>query len=268
MSEVRLVESSGLKLVIFEPSLLGLAASPKGNGQYTPVRLSEVMADPLTLAALDGPMFHNCDAGASYASSDCVNPRFAELDKGVAILEPSDRGEAAIGVYLSVVDGRAEWSVSGPINTQASVGVQMYPSLVIDGRVPSLSVTGSNGQREGRAGVLGFANGEIAFAVGTDTLAGFGQRCRQTGAVWGGYTDGGGSTALAMRNEDGTVRKWGASENRPVAVFLVARKPVAPSLPATVISAAPTALVVGLMTALVVGGVFYVKDRYGDRLGL
>lgn len=220
-----LSERDGLVLVEFDPATLGIFAKPTSSERYEPVTLSDAMWDQDVLAALDGPMFGNCDPGSSYATSNCADPRFAQLDQSVGVSDPPNRGEENSGVSVSIVDGLAIWSGGSGFDRRATVGVQMYPALVMDGEIQATRATGSNADRVKRAAVAGLANGRLAFCYAIDTMAGFARRIRDAGAVWAGYTDGGGSTALGYRDpQTGAVRRFISSEDRPVAMFLVARR--------------------------------------------
>lgn len=226
MTSLRFTDDGTFRMVAFPPSWLSIYAKPTGNGQYAPVTIADAMADKSVVAAIDGPMFANCDAGASYETSQCADPRYAQLDKSDRINDPPNRGNDRDGVSVSVVRGAAQWTTGGAIDTDASVGLQLYPALVANGVVSALSSDGSNGQRVGRAALLGLQDGSLAFATAYDTIHGFARRCRAAGAVWAGYTDGGGSTAMGYRPVGEPLRQWGnVSDPRPVAVFLVAKQP-------------------------------------------
>lgn len=226
MSEVSQIESNGLVILAFDPSLLGTTAEPLGRGDFRASRLSAVMEREDVLAAIDGTMFTNCDAGSTFRTLRCADPDYAVLDLERGVMELPNRGNENEGLSLSVVNGRAVWATGGRFDPRASLGVQFYPALVLNGAVASLSSAGSNEQPLMRAAVLGFADGRIGFARGTDSLRGFAERCRAAGAIWAGYTDGSTSTAMALRLPDGSFRRWGMSEQneRPVAFFLVARR--------------------------------------------
>lgn len=214
-----------LHRVTFEPSQLGIVASSRDrSGTYVPMRLAQAMSSSEVVAALDGPMFSTCDS-AGYSTSRCADPRFAQYDAGPGVIDLANPGEASKGITLSVRGGAARWSRSSATLPDADVVVQLYPSLVEDGRVVSVSTSGSNASRVWRAAVAQYRDGRLAFVVGVETLAGFAQALAQSGAVWAGYTDGGGSTALGMRGIDPSapISRWGSSEDRPVAVFLVAK---------------------------------------------
>lgn len=245
MSDVRFVDSNGLSILVFDPSMLGLAIQPSGNGKFRPLKLSEVMAREDVLAALDGTMFSNCDPGSNFRTLRCADPDYAVLDRARGVFEQSNRGKSDDGLSLWIVDGKARWTRGGSIDSQASVGVQMYPSLVMNGVVSRLSTGGSNSQSLLRAGVLGFPDGSIGFAKGFDSLQGFADRCHAAGAIWGGYTDGGTSTSMGLRLPDGTFRRWGmsAENERPVAMFLIARRPAAKSLMPLVVGVAAVAAI-------------------------
>lgn len=216
--------NGSLYQVFFAPSQLGLVASHRDpSGTYYPIRLSEAMAARGVLAAIDGPMFSTCDA-AGYSTSRCSDPRFAQVDVSEGIREPANRSESGKGITLSVKDGVAHWSRSSATLPEGDVVVQLYPSLVEGGDVVPVSTEGSNASRVWRAAVAGYPDGRLAFLVAVDSLAGFARAIAESGALWAGYTDGGGSTALGFRSQSSTptYSRWGSSEDRPVAVFVVA----------------------------------------------
>lgn len=213
---------NGLHLVRFAPERLGIVASPieESEGDYRPMRLREAMAFPGVLAAIDGPMFSNCDRGRSYAQSICADPRFLQEDAQRAIKDLADRGEGGRGLTLSVVGGVPSWATGDERAPGARVAVQLYPPLVRDGQAATLSTTGGNGSSVWRAALAELNSGELAFVVAVDSLQGFARKLAQI-ARFAGYTDGGGSTALGWRDAEGEHRR-GSGEDRPVATFLVA----------------------------------------------
>jgi hypothetical protein len=214
----------GLHRVLFDPSQLGIVAYPRDRpGTYVPLRLTQAMGAADVLAALDGPMFSICDA-AGYSTSRCADPRFAQQDAGHGVIDLANPSESRKGVTLSIAGGVPRWTRSSSALPNGEVVVQLYPSLVEDGVVVPVSTTGSNASRVWRAAVAQYRDGRLAFVVGVDSLAGFARALEASGAIWAGYTDGGGSTALGFRSTPGgEVYRFGSSEDRPVAVFLVAR---------------------------------------------
>ena len=260
MSEVEFLDRQGLSILAFDPSLLGLAVKPIGNGRFDPMTLSEVMRREDVLAAIDGSMFTNCDPGSNERTLECANPELAALDRSQGVLEQSDRGKGDQGISLWIVNGRARWTLGGSIDSEAAVGAQFYPSLVVNGRVSEVSTSGGNAHIVGRAAVLGLADGRVAFATGRDSLQGFARRCAAAGAVWAGYTDGGTSYSMGLREASGSFRRWGMSEanERPVAMFLVARRPVSKSIVTS--SAAPW--IIGTAAVVAIGlGVWALRRR-------
>lgn len=266
---VRSVFEHGLHGVRFPASWLGIAAIDRDasgriqTGTYHPIRLLDAMAVPGVHAAIDGPMFSNCDPGASYATSQCADPRFAQADlddrDGRVLRDAADAGEAGKGVSVSVVRGQARWNAGSTSDPNATVSVQLYPSLVLDGVVTNVSDSGSNAQRVWRSAIAGYPDGSLAFWVGQASLQDFANRVRATGATWAGYTDGGGSAALGMKSSTG-IQRWGSSEDRPVAVFVVAREPNARSAAAKVAEA----MAIGAGVAVAAGLISLAWDRWSD----
>ena len=262
----RMSERDELVIITFSPALLGVYARPISSGRYEPISLSDVMWDERVAAALDGPMFSNCAPGTTYATSYCADPRFAQLDQSVGVSDPPNQGNESKGVSVSIVDDLAIWSLGGAFDSRATVGVQMFPTLVADGAVQTVSTTGADAERVRRVALAGLPDGRLAFVYGTDSLAGFARRCRDAGFIWAGYTDGGGSTSMGYRDpETENVRRWGPSQQneRRVAIFLVARKPTDPVIEAAKTAGIGLAIGVGTLGATALG--LWAYSRYRNR---
>ncbi len=213
----------------FPPTALGVYATPSAAG-YLPHRADAPIAAGAH-AALNGPMFAlcagqsariaaahpGCTGNCQYAYADCEQLDYAHLDAAAGIADPGrNPGD---GLVIAVVDGTA--MVASEIPAGASVGVQLYPALVRDGQVQPTSSGGSNSEVVWRSALAILSDGSLAFIVGRATMVGFARAIADLGAVAAGYTDGGGSTALAT---DGGERV-GSTEDRPVPSWLVARDP-------------------------------------------
>lgn len=213
----------------FPPAALGIYATPTAAG-YLPHRSDAPIADGFH-AALNGPMFAlcagqsarvaaahpGCTGNCQYAYADCERLDYAHLDASAGIADPGrNPGD---GLVIAVVDGVA--TVATEIPPNASVGVQLYPALVRDGVVQPTSTGGSNGEVVWRSALAILADGSLAFVVGRATMAGFARAIADLGAVAAGYTDGGGSTALATDAGE----RVGSAEDRPVPSWLVAGDP-------------------------------------------
>lgn len=253
----------GLHVLRFPPGQLGIVANPieDSEGDYRPLRLSDAMAFPDVLGAIDGPMFSNCSPGRSYAQSVCADPRFLQEDSQRAIKDLADRGEGGRGLTVSIVGDQASWAEGDERASGARVAVQLYPPLVRDGQAATLSTSGGNGSSVWRAALVELFSGELAFVVAVDSLQGFARRLAGI-ARWAGYTDGGGSTAMGWRDESGDHRR-GSGEDRPVATFLVALEKPPISLPG-----AGAVLLCGLGTGLLTWSALELWRRFEERRGI
>ncbi len=251
----------GLHVVRFAPSQLGIVASPipDSGGEYRPMRLAEALAFPGVIAAIDGPMFSNCDpSGRGYLSSTCADPRFLQEDVRMAIRDLADRGDGGRGLTLSIAGGQPRWFDGDAKAEGATVSVQLYPSLVRDGQASTVSTAGGNGSSVWRAALAELRSGELAFVVAVDSLQGFARKLAEI-ARWAGYTDGGGSTALGWRDAAGEHRR-GSGENRPVATFLVALEEAPLDLPGV-----GAVLLCGLGAGLLTFSGLELWRRFGPR---
>jgi len=217
---IELLPTNGLKLVLFRPELLGVFTRPVAGG-YAPLGPGEILAASGADAAINGPMFGQCEQpglhhnNSDYAISICS--RLDYLHKDAAFSAPGRYPDR--GVTLSVLpDGHAVFLDNANVAPGARVAVQFYPPLVVDGRnvaTPTLN-TGS----EWRSGVALMQDGRLAFAVGTMPMHAFAAALIRAGAVGAAYTDGGGSSALVT-----AAATAGSSEHRRVASWLIVRKP-------------------------------------------
>ncbi len=200
----RIVDTTRLSYVAFDPAWLRVLRTSDGRRRTAQEALDAV---PGALIALDGPMYRETGTGRG-------DPQYALLDRTAGLDEPSER--SASGISLGIVDGR--WAVrpGGVLPTGSKTGVQLYPTLVLDGQVQSTAAHDQG--REWRAGVAALRDGRILFATGQMAMADFARELLALGAVHAGYTDGGGSARLVAR--DGTWR--GSRENRAVPSWLLA----------------------------------------------
>jgi hypothetical protein len=219
VSDVNVSTREGATVATFDAPLLSIITFPKSGRTVWPSRASEALqADPSVVAVIDGPMFNNCDS-RPYATSSCADMDYLHVDAAKQINYQADSDKRGRGITLSVMpDGSTRWALGASPESGAKTSVQFYPSLVYNGQVQSVSNSGSNANRVWRAGVAQLSDGKLAFVVAQESLSGFAALLRRLGAVHAGYTDGGGSTAVATRE-----RTVGSSENRPVATWLAVR---------------------------------------------
>lgn len=185
------------------------------GGVVKPLTAQEALAQSGARAVLDGPMFKIVGEGG-YASA-----RAFRLDYRVqSEVGTEDGGDAtnARGITLSIVEGVAIVRGGDDPHPAARVAVQLYPTLVRNGK--TVASRELNREHTWRAGVAVLSDGRIALAVAPGTMRGFAGALReQLGAVDAGYGDGGGSTRLLL--DDGRV--FGSRENRRVASWLLLR---------------------------------------------
>lgn len=190
--------------------MLSLYVDSLGANEARPHNAQDVMAITGADAALDGPMFSLCDSSQSYASADCGVVGYKHLDLATGVNIPSSFPSR--GMTISIKNGVASpTDVSG-----AQVAVQLYPTLVTDGR-PAMFGSGAVASR---AGLAIMRDGRLAFVTSVPmTLDDFSSKLAAAGAVSAGYTDGGGSTSLAVKPNGYS----GSSEHRRVVTWLLAK---------------------------------------------
>lgn len=205
---------SGLVLVRFPASWLHAYLRPTAPGSrtYERVRGSDALASVSgAIAVLDGSMYDDLGGGR------------ADLNYLVSVPGISDPGEFdARGVTLNVdASGTAQWSRGGRITPGARTSVQLYPSLVESGR--NVQNPDRDTDSNWRAAIVGFGPGELAFAVQRAPMHAFADELIRAGAQWAGYTDGGGSARALVRAGDGSIQRFGSSEDRAVPLWLFVR---------------------------------------------
>ena len=148
---------------------------------------------PECAAILDGPMWSNRRLDGTSGAA----PLFRLLDTAGRVDVPSQR--AGEGVTLSVVEGVASARRTDAVAPGASVAVQGWPPLIVEGEVVATDV-GSNAERVGRAAWALMGDGRVGlFAARASAMRAFAVELRALGAVAAGYTDGGSSTYLRGR---------------------------------------------------------------------
>lgn len=246
MADVTVTRAGGLTIASFEPNQLGIVISPREGRTVFPMSAADVIAaDSTVVAALDGPMFETCD-DLSYARSQCADLDYVHQDARAGVRYASDPDKATRGITISAMpNGSSIAEIGGDIPLGAIASVQMYPTLVYDGFVQSVSTSGSNANTLWRAAFAQMRDGRLAFIVGRDSLLGFARSLAAAGVYAAGYTDGGGSALLLA---DGN--RFGSTENRRVASWIVARSKssVRPSLVAPILVGAAVVATVGVFS--------------------
>lgn len=193
------------QLISSGPTLTLVAFDPAGLGVVTPARPSTAedvfRSQPDVLVAIGGPMFSFCEGQPrDYGRYDCgrVNYALRDEDRGTHI--PGLRSNDQDGVTFSVVGGALVAARGNAPAPGARVSIQTYPGLVEDGQVAVGSPTsGPDSENNGRVGLGVLRDGRAFFAYARCSLRVFAERLRSAGAVWAGYTDGGGSSSLVTR---------------------------------------------------------------------
>lgn len=195
--------------------MLSLYAQSAGGDTAVPHSASEALQNSGGEAVLDGPMFTKCDPSGSYASQDCGHVVYQHFDLSSGVSFESKR--SSVGMTISVMPDGSTVAASGSTAAQgARLSVQLYPKLVVQGQPASVADQGVFGYV---AALAVMRDGRMAFVIGRNmSLPTFARQLADAGAVYAGYTDGGGSASLATL--DGYV---GSSEHRRVLTWLVAK---------------------------------------------
>lgn len=191
----------GLKMVIAEPSGLGVIVPPR------PQTAEQLFAEhPEVVVAVDGPMFSICEGQPDdYARYQCgrVNYRLDDPSHGVRV--PSRNTD--VGVTFSLVGGSLTALRGSARAPGASVSIQCYPGLVEEGSVAvSRRTSGPDSESNGRVAIGITASGKLFFAYARMSMFEFATALQRSGVTWAGYTDGGGSSSLVQRLPNGTLQ--------------------------------------------------------------
>jgi hypothetical protein len=210
-----LVEQDGLTAYVFPATRLGLYMDPVVDVHVRPHTAAEALAAyPKADAMLDGAMFRLTDRRGYETSQKAMLDYGARDDAHELSYHGLYPGR---GITIAVHDGRAVVADGWSAPELAHVAAQFYPTLVHGGAV--VARRDRNTQRVQRAGLAVLRDGRLALFVCKAGLRVVAERLRGVlDATDAGYTDGGGSTRLALR--DG--RWFGSTENRRVACWLLA----------------------------------------------
>ncbi len=228
MSDVtRYLGAGGLVLVLFPPSWLGVELDDTDGDTSTgerPETLRQVLARlPDVVAAIDGPMFEVAD-GKPYTTSGHARLLYRYLDRRRGVDVPSrylDRGAT-----LAVIGGRAVWTRGGRETSGAEFAVQGFPELLFEGA--NVANAARDTDVTGRAALVLAADGRVGFAVARASMYGFAELLRTVGSAsvrHAVYLDGGGSTALALRGEEGELVTGVGLDARRVPAYVLATPP-------------------------------------------
>lgn len=215
---MKILSVLGLSYVRFPAGQLGVYLDHVGGNPNlaAPHTAAEVLRlCPAAEAVLDGPMFDVADNTGSYSKYRVghINYRLVDAEDGDNV----DGGTKTDrkGCTLSVVNGHVMWTDGDAPVLSARVAIQFYPSLVRAGQI--VASASLNKGVVWRAGV-GSIGDDVVFAVSQCSMVEFARRMLGLGCLEAGYTDGGGSARLAVR-EPG-VPSAGSSENRRVPSWL------------------------------------------------
>jgi len=215
-------QAGPLKTFTFDPSQFGLFALPQQGNGATPIKPIDILNASGAVAALNGPMFGVCPGqnlprgNAQYGVSSCDTLQYFEYDAGQSL---NVQGlYASRGITISVVNGEATATSGGSFPSDASVAVQLYPALIDNGHI--VASQDKDTDRVWRSGLAILSTGQLMFAVGQMSMYDFASSLADLGAIYAGYTDGGGSTAMVASGEFA-----GSSEGRPVPSWLIVRVP-------------------------------------------
>lgn len=211
--------ATGLQFVRFPAKQLGVYLDSAGLplNRARPHTAAEVLdLCPAAEAVLDGPMFHVADRYANYETYKVgvLDYRYIDTQDG----DTADGGALTDrkGCTLSIVPpGVSLWFDGDHVAPGALAAVQFYPALVRAGRVVASAQV--NRSKVWRAGI-GSINEDVVFAVGVATMSDFAHWMLLLGCTEAGYTDGGGSARLAVREQG--VPSAGSRENRRVPSWL------------------------------------------------
>lgn len=149
--------------------------------------LPQILSDwPRALFVANGTMFE----------STAGHDRFGALDRELGVNHSSTIVDE--GATIAVVGGRAVGAYGGRVPAGASVALQGWPSLVINGR-PVYHPTAANNERVWRSGLGSLADGRVLYVALVGSLAMLSDRMAELGAVVAGYLDGGHSQGAELR---------------------------------------------------------------------
>lgn len=220
-----------LVLVAFPPSWLGIEAEDRDGNRATaenPETGRELLTRlPRAVALIDGPMFDPEDT-SDYTRYQRARLLYRYLDRRRGITVPTRYPER--GATLSVDPQGRVTVLDGAREAEGAVfAVQGYPEVVRNGRVEASERADSNAT--GRAALCALSDGRVAFAIARCGMAEFGRALLALRLDGGAtvrdaiYTDGGGSTTLALRGEGGALAVAHGLDARRLPAYLIAEPP-------------------------------------------
>ena len=202
MSAPEVIRAPGIKILAMSAAGFGVVVPP------TPTTAAQLFAaHPEVVAAIDGPMFSICPGQPSdYAAYQCGRVNFTLLDRGRGVAQDARQANLSNGVTFSLVGSNLLAARGAGVAPGATVAVQTFPGLVEDGQIAvGQPASGPNTETTGRIAMGILRDGRMFFAYGRLPMHQFAVSLRDAGAVWAGYTDGGGSSSLVQRMADGSL---------------------------------------------------------------
>lgn len=196
----QILNPPGLTMIAFPPAGLGVVIPSNPITAETLFR-----GHPDVVVAIDGPMFDYCPGQPrDYDRYQCGVVRYSMFDAGRNVNAPGYSSTANEGVTFSLRGGALSAASGRRPAPGASVAIQMYPGLVENGAIAIRRRTeGPDAQPNWRVAMGLLRDGRAFFAHGRKTMYEFAEALLAAGAVWAGYTDGGGSASLVLRRADG-----------------------------------------------------------------
>ena len=220
-----------LLLLAFDARWLGIECDDTDGNRATAERPEtgrEVMARmPNVVAVLGGPMFSPEDS-SDYARYQRARLLYRYLDRRRNITVPTRHPER--GATLSVDSVGRVTVLDGAREADGAIwAVQGYPEVLREGRIEASDRADTN--VTGRAALCALSDGRVAFAIARCGMADFGRvlvalrmegDTRVRDAI---YTDGGGSTCLALRGTGGELVVAHGLDARRLPAYLTAEPP-------------------------------------------
>lgn len=215
-----------LRYIIVPPRLTVVARPLAGGRSFTPMTGSQARElVPEALAVVDGPMFSVCGPDAArrpgesevarYARASCGSPDYRVFDHAAGIDVPSHNPRA--GLTVSLVGRRVVVNDDDVVAPGADVAIQLRPGLVRNGQIVATNA-GPNAERNWRVGIGVLGDGNLVFAISQSAMVAFAIALQGIGVTDAGYTDGGGSGRIELKNG----ARAGSSENRRVPIWIAA----------------------------------------------
>lgn len=180
-------------------------------------------------ASVNGPMLDFCPGEPhDYATYQCGTHLSLLRDRVAGVGIEGTSNTAARGITISIRNGVAKGSRHRSPDPRALVAFQLYPGMVEDGRIAigekPPEDPDSRGANRVAVGILG--DGRIGFAYSYASMIAFARQLQAAGFSWAGYTDGGGSSSMITRGDDGQLRGSDPDDpgGRRVGSFIVWRE--------------------------------------------